>query len=344
MEEKEKIVLEQSNNENVNNDSKGFSITDSNTKKKKGLFVILAVVILAFVGIGIFILFKDGKKEDNSLEDKNNGVEVENDNSDEKEEEKKETETQEDENDSNTDVDMTETIELDGYTIVSKYVESDENDIDQYMYVYKDDKLIKEIPNAFFIEKVEVKDNVLYRVSVEIARGGVIADTTKILNDKFEVILETSELPKKNDYMNDSWFDPMFLDEYIVVFIRNETGNVIYFYDLSGNLVDTNDEAGIIDVTFDYYLVQEGTKYNLKDLEGNFVVTMFDTNNAEYKNYELTSLLYMYTPFVAINKDDDRIGIYVNDTSKEDEDNEFPDYVIYYSPKTGKVTKEEFKE
>ena len=37
MEEKEKIVLEQSNNENVNNDSKGFGITDSNTKKKKGL-------------------------------------------------------------------------------------------------------------------------------------------------------------------------------------------------------------------------------------------------------------------------------------------------------------------
>ena len=67
-------------------------------------------------------------------------------------------------------------------------------------FVYKDDKLIKEIPNAFFIEKVEVKDNVLYRVSVEIARGGVIADTTKILNDKFEVILETSELPKKNEY------------------------------------------------------------------------------------------------------------------------------------------------
>ena len=327
MEQKDNLEVE--NNETVKPEGK--------KNGKKTIFLIIFLVVVLCAAVLVMFISKGMLEKNGSSEESNNVVEKN----------ESETDNNEDINDSDPNVndekdnyEYSETKELNGYKMVSKYVE-DGTDIIQTISIYKGEELAKEIKDGFYIEEITINNTVLYEVTVEVSRGGVFASCTKILDKDFNVFLETNDLPQKNSFMHEEWFNPVFNDKYIVIWVQNEACDYLYLYYYKCKLVKTIDNRNIAGINNNYFLVQDETKFNLMDFENNLVVTMFDTSLEEYKNFELSSEMYSGTCFAA-GIDEQAVGVFVRDVTKEYTGS--PDYIISYSFIDKKVTKVEFSE
>lgn len=167
---------------------------------------------------------------------------------------------------------------VDDYYIVSGYA-TEEEDYANYMYIYDEfAQLKKELKNASYMKKIEIGNKVAYQVDVELGRGGAHS-TTYILNENLEVIVETADLPEKNEGMDSDLFTAHYNSNGTISIMIND----VYVYDYEGNLIKTieNKNGSIKAVARDYYFLNESGKINLVRYDNDERVLVTNKKNSD---------------------------------------------------------------
>ena len=228
---------------------------------KKGLSYILVIIIcfILFFSLGMFVeknVFKEEKQKVNEVE-------------------------KERVNDSeNSFVDgfyLTNMEVVDDYYVIAGEVRDDDGR--QYMYVYdefaQEEKMLK---NAAHLTRVMIGDKEAYQVDIELSRGGEHS-TTYVLNENLEVIVETSDLPEKNEGMDSDLFTAHYNSNGTISIMIND----VYVYDYEGNLIKTieNKNDSIKAVTSDYYFLNESGKINLVRYDNDEMTLVTNKKNSD---------------------------------------------------------------
>ncbi|MGN1372175.1 MAG: hypothetical protein ACI4XM_07880 [Candidatus Coprovivens sp.] len=284
-------------------------------KKKIGyiLIVLLCSILFLLLGIGI------GKRNNSSDKCEKEII---------KEEGKEENVSSEDLFIGNFDekFKVSEIYSTNDYFVIAGYRQNSSNEEIQSIYVFDMfGKLIKNIDNAHYIDKVNIGNDIGYQIDIELGRGGEHS-TTYILNEEFEIILESSKLPEEFEGMDNGLFTPRYNSDGTISVMIND----IYVYDYDGNLIKTikNENEFIKGITKDYYLINENGKISLVKIADGSKLLVLNKKNANIAYLPISGAAPL------IYWDEDELVVYI----VEDEENNRDIASIYkFKEKNGKL-------